>query len=62
MKYTDEQRRVRTLIVEGHPFKRVENYFVDSFLYLDSLETDENLQLEESDSGNEADMEPEAKE
>ena len=33
---------------------RVENYFIDSLLYQDSLEIDENLQPEELDSGNEA--------
>jgi len=42
------------------PFKGVENYFTDSLLYQDSLETNENPQLEELDSGNEADIEPEA--
>ena len=50
------------LIVERHPFKGVENYFTDSLLYQDSLETDENPQPEELDSGNEADDEPEVKE
>jgi len=48
------------LITERHPFKGVENYFTDSLLYQDSLETDENPQLEELDSSNEADVEPEA--
>jgi len=33
MKYADGDGKVRTLIVERHPFKRVENYFTDSFLY-----------------------------
>ena len=50
------------MIVERHPFKGVENYFTDSLLYQDSLETDENPQPEELDSGNEADIEPEAEE
>ena len=40
----------------------IENYFTDSLLYKDSIETDENLQPEELDSGNEADTEPEIKE
>ena len=53
---------MRTLIIERHSFKVVEIYFTDLFLYHDSLETDENLQPEEPDSGNEADTEPEAKE
>ena len=54
MKYADERGRVRTLIAKKHPFKRVENYFTDSLLYQDSLETDENLQPQEPDSDNEA--------
>ena len=60
MKYVDEYGKVRTLITERHPFKRVENYFTDSLLYQDSLETDKNPQPEELDSGNEADVELEA--
>ena len=62
MKYVDRDGKVRTLIIERHPFKGVENYFTDSFLYQDSLETDENPQLEELDSGIEADVEPETEE
>jgi len=62
MKYIDESGKVRTLIAERHPFKGVENYFTNSLLYQDSLETNENLQPEEPDSGNEADTDPEAKE
>ena len=53
MIYVGENRKVRTLIAERHPFKGVENYFTDS------LETDENPHPEEPDSGNEADTEPE---
>ena len=53
MKYANEWGRVRTLIVEIHPVKGVENYFIDSILYQDSLETDENLKPEKSDSDNE---------
>jgi len=60
MKYIDGDGKVRTLIAERHPFKRVENYFTDSLLYQDSLEMNENPQLEEPDSGNEANVEPEA--
>jgi len=59
MKCVDEDRKVRMFIVERHPFKEVENYFTDSLLYQDSLEADENPHLEEPDSGNEADTEPE---
>jgi len=62
MKYVNGDGKVKTLIAERHPFKRVENYFTDSLLYKDSLETDENLQLEELDSSNEADVEPKAEE
>jgi len=58
--YIDGDGKVRTLIPEKHPFKGVENYFTDSLLYQDSLETNKNLQPEEPDSGNEADIEPEA--
>jgi len=50
------------LITERHLFKGVENYFTDSLLYKDSLETDKNPQQKELDSGNEADVEPEAEE
>ena len=50
------------MIAERHPFKGVENYFTDSLLYQDSLKTNENLQSEEPDSGNEADIEPEKEE
>jgi len=50
------------LIAERHPFKGVENYFTDSLLYQDSLETNENSPPEEPDSGNEADTEPEMEE
>ena len=46
----------------GDPFKRVHNYFTGSLLYQDSLEADQNPQPEESDTGNEADVEPEAEE
>ena len=59
MKYVGEDEKVRMLIAERHPFKRVENYFIDSLLYQDSLEVDENSHLEELDSGNEVDTEPE---
>jgi len=50
------------LIAERHLFKGVENYFTDSLLYQDSLKMNENPQLEEPDSDNEADIEPEADE
>ena len=47
---------------KGIRSRGVENYFTDSLLYQDSLETDENPQLEELDSGNKADTEPKAEE
>jgi len=62
MKYIDGSGKVQTLIADRHPFNRVENYFTDSLLYQDSLETSENPQPEEPDSANEADTEPEAEE
>jgi len=62
MKYIDGSGKVRTLIAERHLFKGVENYFIDSLLYQDSLETNENSQPEEPDSGSEADTEPEVEE
>jgi len=48
---------VRTLIAKRHPFKGVENYFIDSLLYQDFLEVDENPHPEEPNLGNDADME-----
>ena len=51
MKYVGEDEKVRMLIAERHPFKGVENYF---FPPLSGLETDENFQPEEPNSGNEA--------
>ena len=62
MKYVDGDGKVRTLIAERYPFKRVENYFTDSLLYQDSLKIEKNPQPEELDSDNEADVEPEAEE
>ena len=61
-KYIDEDGKVWTLITEWHPFKGVENYFTDSLLYQDSLEMNKTPKKEELDSGNEADIEPEAEE
>ena len=50
------------LIAEKHPFKEVENYFTDSLLYQVSLKTTENPSLEDPNSGNEADAQPESDE
>ena len=58
MKYVDEDGKVRTLIVERHPFKRIKNYFTNSLLYHDSLEVNENPHPKKPDSSNEADTEP----
>ena len=57
IKYIDGDEKVQTLIAERHLFKGIENYFTDSLLYQDSLEMNENPQLEELDSGSEADIE-----
>ena len=57
MKDIDGSRKVWTLIAERYPFKGIENYFTDSLLYQDSLETNENSQPGKLDSGNEADTE-----
>jgi len=62
MEYAYEHERVMTLIAKRHPFKGIKNYFTDSLLYQDFLETDENLQPEESDSSNEVDTEPNTEE
>ena len=62
MKYIDGSRKVRTLIAKRHLFEGVENYFTNSLLYQDSLETNKNPQPEEPDSGNEADTEPKKEE
>ena len=61
MKYIDRDEKIWTLIVKRNPFKGVENYFTDSLLYQDSLKTGKNTQPEEPDSGNEANVESEAK-
>ena len=55
MTYANEERKVRTLIVERHPFKEIENYFTGFLFYQDSLEDDENLHPKEPDSSNKAD-------
>ena len=47
------------LITEKYPFKGLENYFTDSLLHQDSLETAENPSPEDLDSGNEANTETE---
>jgi len=62
MKYADEKGEIRTLIAEKHPFKGAENYFMDSLLYQEFQEIAENPPLEDTDSGNEADAEPEPEE
>jgi len=59
MKYVDGDGKDWMLVAERHPFKGLE-YYTYSFLYQNFLETDENPQPEELDSGNEADVEPEA--
>jgi len=61
MKYADEGE-VRRLIAKKHPFKGIENYFTDSLLYQDSLETAENPSPEDPDFGNEVDAKPKPEE
>jgi len=58
MKYANKE--VRMLIAEKH--QGVNNYFTDSLLYQDSLETANNLSPEVPDYDNEADAEPEPEE
>ena len=60
MKYTDAV--VRTLIAKKHLFKGEENYFTDSLLYQDSLETSNDPSPEDQDSSNKIDTEPEPEE
>lgn len=55
MKYVDDYGKVQTLIADQNPFKSIENYFTDSLLYQDQLETDPKL--EETDFENEVDNE-----
>ena len=50
------------MIAERNPFKVVEKYFTDSLLYQDSLETDENPNPKELDSGNKTNVESETEE
>ena len=38
------------MIAERHPFKGVENYFTNSLLYQDSLETNENPRPDEANT------------
>src|SRR5436190_7435052 len=56
MKYVDAKGQVRTLVAEQRPFKGVENYFTDVFLYQEAHE--EDVQVKEVlELGNEADRE-----
>lgn len=57
MKYNNHDGKVRTLAAEKQPFMGVNNYYTDALFYTDSCKG--NLQLEEPDSGNEAEVEPE---
>ena len=56
IKYTDEDGEQKMLIADKYPFKGVENYFTDSVLYQDSLETTDDPPPEDHDSGNEAEL------
>ena len=50
---------VKTVFAEVYPFRGVENYFTDAILYQESHEVVKENAPVESDSGNEADSEPE---
>ena len=50
---------VRTIFAKKQPFKGVENYFTDAFLYWEANKVAKEPLLEDDDSGNEADSEPE---
>lgn len=52
MKYINDEGDVRTLIIDQHPFKKVDNCFSNALLCQDSLEADPRPK--EFDSGNEA--------
>src|SRR3954467_298599 len=56
MKYVDAQGQVRTLVAEQHPFKGVENYFIDALLYQEAHEVVVQ-EKEELELGNESDRE-----
>lgn len=58
MKYIDKGGRMKTLITNKHPLKGAENYITDSLLYQDSLEL--GHPLEELDSGDKTETEPES--
>ena len=50
---------VQTVFAEKQPFKGVENYFTDIFLYEEANKVAKEMLLEDDDSGNEADSESE---
>lgn len=58
MKYYDEHWEVRMLIAEKQHFKGMENYFIDTILYEDILETSREPTRKSYDSDNEIDFEP----
>ena len=50
---------VQTVFAEKQPFKGVENYFTEAVLYQEANKVVKELLLEDVDSGNEVDLEPE---
>ena len=54
-KYVKDNATVRTVFTEKQPFKGVENYFTDAFLYQEANEVAKVPLLEDDDSGNEMD-------
>ena len=55
----EDNATVRTVFTEKQPFKGVENYFTDAFLYQKANEVAKELLFEDDDSDNEADSDSE---
>ena len=55
----DNNATVRTIFAEKQPFKGVENYFTEAFLYQEANKIAKKSLPEDINSGNEADSEPE---
>ena len=55
----DDNATVRTVFAKKQPFKGVENYFTNALLYQEANKVAKELLLEDDDSGNKTDSEPE---
>ena len=55
----EDNATVRTVFAEKQPFKGVENYFTDAFIYQEANKVVKEPLLEDDDSSNEADSESE---